>query len=328
MHLGTFGNADTTRVQPYEVIESEHGLSFDCPYLYVADRMQNNDNHTSEILYNYRLWYPFYTKLILNFQDGKHYYLFDLPVPVSARRTRVFMLMAQDYPLVMVAPFMQHHPYALMSHADHPIESFDQLAGRTVTPFPGTTWISIVKHRQQVEFGIAPLTTSVAGFVADQTHLTIEQVFVTNEPYCAAKKGIDVHVLRIGESGWDPYRVIFTTREFAAKHPDVVRKFVRASLQGWQNYLHGDATAADAMSQSRNPSMTSDYIDFVRQTMIASRIADGLSGQGQADFSFAKLNQEIADLQNVNILTTELTAEDVASMEFLPSDTAESSSQP
>lgn len=99
LHLDTFGNAEATRVAPYEVTTTEHEISFDCPYAFVADRMQNNNNRTSEILYNYRLWFPFFTKLILNFKDGKHYYLFDLPVPVSARRTRVFMLMAQDYEL-------------------------------------------------------------------------------------------------------------------------------------------------------------------------------------------------------------------------------------
>lgn len=97
VHIGTFGNREAPEVARYAVEETEHGLSFNCPYTFVADRMQNNGNRTSEILYNYRLWFPFYTKLVLNFQDGKHYFLFDLPSPVSARRTRIFFLMAQDY---------------------------------------------------------------------------------------------------------------------------------------------------------------------------------------------------------------------------------------
>lgn len=232
----------------------------------------------------------------------------------------IILAVGKDLPLVIVAPFMQHHPYALMSYADHAVKSFDQLEGRTVTGFPGATWIPLVQHRAKVKFGLAPLTTSIAGFMADQSHRAIEQVFITNEPYFARRQGADIHVLRIGDSGWDPYRVIFTTKPFADEHPHRVAAFVRASLRGWQAYLHGDAAAADAMIREKNPSMTQDYIDFVRQTMIASKLVTGLADQGQADLRLDKIQQEIADLRAVKLLSADLRASDVASLDFLPDD--------
>jgi NitT/TauT family transport system substrate-binding protein len=213
---------------------------------------------------------------------------------------------------------MQHHPYGLMSHAAHPVKTFADLRGRTVTAFAGATWITMVKQQTGVDFGLAPLTTSIAGFMADREKRAIEQIFVTNEPYFARNKGADIHVLRIGESGWDPYRVIFTTRDFAAKHPDVVRRFVRASRQGWHDYLHGDAAAADASIRKKNPTMTQDYIDFVRQTLIETRLVTGLRDQGQMALDFAKLEADLASLRQAGLIKTPLAVGDIATGEFLP----------
>jgi NitT/TauT family transport system substrate-binding protein len=70
---------------------------------------------------------------------------------------------------------------------------------------------------------------------------------VTNEPFFAKQAGVDVRTLMISSSGYDPYRVSFTTREFAAAHPDAVAKFARASVRGWLAYL-------------RDPSATNEYL--------------------------------------------------------------------
>ncbi len=70
---------------------------------------------------------------------------------------------------------------------------------------------------------------------------------MTNEPFFAKQAGVEVRTLMISASGYDPYRVSFTTREFAAAHPDVVAKFVRASIRGWLAYLS-------------DPSATNEYL--------------------------------------------------------------------
>jgi vanillate O-demethylase monooxygenase subunit len=97
VHTGTFGNRERPEVERYEVFEDEHGISFDAPYHFIASGMAGNPNGSTRILYEYRMSFPFHTFLTVNFPDGKHYLLWDLPSPVSARRTRVFMLVAQDY---------------------------------------------------------------------------------------------------------------------------------------------------------------------------------------------------------------------------------------
>jgi NitT/TauT family transport system substrate-binding protein len=95
-----------------------------------------------------------------------------------------------------------------------------------------------------------PSTRSIANFLADPNY--VQQIFVTSEPFFAQQAGAPVRTILISASGYDPYRVQFTTRDFAAQHPDVVAKFVRASIRGWQEYLR-DPSATDAYLLKLNP---------------------------------------------------------------------------
>jgi NitT/TauT family transport system substrate-binding protein len=53
----------------------------------------------------------------------------------------------------------------------------------------------------------------------------------------------------ISGAGYDPYRVFFTRRDLIEQHPDIVAKFVRATIKGWQEYLR-DPGPANASSSS------------------------------------------------------------------------------
>ncbi len=80
-----------------------------------------------------------------------------------------------------------------------------------------------------------PSTSSIANFLADPGYA--QQIFVTSEPYFAKQADAQVRTTLISSSGYDPYRVQFTTRDFAARNPDIVAKFVRPSIRGWQDDL-------------------------------------------------------------------------------------------
>jgi hypothetical protein len=97
-----------------------------------------------------------------------------------------------------------------------------------------------------------PSTLSIANFLADPGY--VQQIFITSEPFFAEQAGADVRTLPISSSGYDPYRVAFTSRDFATQHPDLVAKFVRASIRGWQAYL-ADPTATNAALLKLNPAL-------------------------------------------------------------------------
>ncbi len=156
-------------------------------------------------------------------------------------------------PLVAVSATMQHDPQAVMVHKDSPIRDFKDLEGHTIAAQTGATWLKYVTQRYNLrQVREVPATLSIASFLADPGY--VQQIFVTSEPFFAKQAGAEVRTLLISSSGYDPYRVSFTTREFATQHPDLVAKFVRASIRGWQAYL-ADPTATNALLLKLNPAL-------------------------------------------------------------------------
>src|SRR5690606_11933917 len=104
-----------------------------------------------------------------------------------------------------------------------------------------------------IDLTLLPVTTDLTSFLADET--MVRQCFVTQEPFFAEQQGAEVGTLLIADSGYAPYRVIFTSRDFLARHPDVVRAFVSASARGFDDLVEGDPSPAFAALQQANPLM-------------------------------------------------------------------------
>jgi len=171
-------------------------------------------------------------------------------------------------PLVAVAATMQHDPQAIMVHNDSPIHDFSDLEGHTIAAQTGATWLKYVISRYGLhQVREVPSTLSIANFLADPAY--VQQIFITSEPFFARQAGVDVRTLPISASGYDPYRVSFTTRDFATQHPDLVTRFVRASVRGWQAYL-SDPSATDAMLLKLNPALNP-----AQETYSAQALRDG-----------------------------------------------------
>ena len=194
---------------------------------------------------------------------------------------------ANGLPLVAIAATMQHDPQAVMVHKNSPIHDFKDLEGYTVAAQTGATWLKYVISRYNLhQVRQIPSTLSVANFLADQNY--VQQIFVTSEPFFAKQGGADVRTLLISSSGYDPYRVQFTTRDFATQHPDVVAKFVRASIRGWKEYLR-DPGPTNAHLLSLNPALNP-----AQEAYTAQALRDGGFVTG-SDQSGAQIGRMTAD---------------------------------
>ncbi len=70
---------------------------------------------------------------------------------------------------------------------------------------------------------------------------------ISDIPY-AERNGVSVQAVWPGEYGVPFYGdVLFTTDTFAEQNPDVVRRFVQATLRGWQKAIEDPDLAADAV---------------------------------------------------------------------------------
>jgi len=178
---------------------------------------------------------------------------------------RVLESVADGQPLIAIAATMQHDPQGIMVRKESPVRSFSDLNGHTVAVQAGSTWFRYLTKRYQLN-GVReiPATMSVANFIADPNY--IQQAFATSEPFFARQAGVEARVLLVSEAGFVPYRVMFTTNDFLRQHPDLVAKFVHASLRGWRDYLN-DPGAAHAAVAKLNPALSPQWMQFTWQKL-------------------------------------------------------------
>jgi len=215
-----------------------------------------------------------------------------------ASSDKVLEAIGNDEPLIAIGATMQHDPQGIMVHADSPVHTFADLEGHTVAVRPGSTWFSYLEKRFKFNnVRTIPATYSVSNFLQDPNY--IQQIFVTSEPFFARKAGAQIRTLLISDTGYDPYRVFVTSTQFLKEHPEIVGKFVRASLRGWRDYLN-DPTAANETISKLNPAMSRDQMAFTYQALKDGNFIAGAdpSQLGQFDPGRWKtMYQQLLDLK-------------------------------
>ena len=173
----------------------------------------------------------------------------------------------QGVPVEEVAALFQKDPQVLIAHPDAGVEKFADLA-KLPTIFMGkeglTTYFLWMKQAYQGfrDDQYKPYTFNPQPFLADK--MSAQQGYLTSEPHDIQKQGgFEPKVFLLADEGYDPYSTtIEVKQDYVAKNPDIVQRFVDASIIGWYNYLYGDNKAANELIKKDNPDMTDDQIAF------------------------------------------------------------------
>ena len=90
------------------------------------------------------------------------------------------------------------------------------------------------------------------------------QGYVTSEPFAIEKAAkFTPKVFLLADQGFSAYSTLIETRrDLVEKKPDLVQRFVDASIIGWYNYIYGDNSAANALIKKQNPEMTDDLLAY------------------------------------------------------------------
>jgi len=234
------------------------------------------------------------------------------------RSDDLILSVARDMPLVMVAATMQHDPQALMVHAASPVRTFADLDGRAVIGNVGMAFYPYLEKKYGIQLIRRQNTYGLGEFFANPD--TIQQCLVTNEPFFAEKNGHKVRTLPLVEAGYDCYQAVFTRREVIRQSPDMVRRFVHASIRGWRDYLEQDPAPADDLILQRNPEMTRELLAFSRRELIRGAYVQGdpAKGEGIGRLSPARLAGQVETLLQLKILERRIDVADAATTEFLP----------
>lgn len=230
----------------------------------------------------------------------------------------VIAAVAGGVPIKMVGAEMQRDPQGILFHNEHPLRSLKDLEGKTLMAGAGSRWIQVVQKKLGVKFNLLPLVGDLARFMNDKTF--VQQCFVTNEPFFARERGANVGALLIASDSYEPYRVMFTSRKFLGQHPDIVAKFVRASIKGWNDYLTGDPATANALIAAKNSIMTPEFMAYSIKAMNDYKLVTGdpVKGEATGQLTAARLQKQIDLLQEVGVLDKPVKVDDVATFEFIP----------
>lgn len=180
--------------------------------------------------------------------------------------------------VVAVMAGMQKTPQILMTHPGNGIEKFEDIKGKPVlisSSAVNTYWVFLKKKYGFDDSQIRKYTFNIAPFLADKS--TIQQGYLSSEPkYVKREAGFEPTVFLLADYGYETYASLtMVPREWIEKKPEAVEGFVKASIEGWYDYLYGDPAPANALIQKDNPDMADDTIAYGISKMKEHGIIDG-----------------------------------------------------
>jgi NitT/TauT family transport system substrate-binding protein len=176
-----------------------------------------------------------------------------------------FTAVEEKVPVMVVASMFQKDPMVIMSHPGQGIDKWDDLKSATIFLSQEAQASVFRWMKQQYGFKdekVKPYTFNPAPFIADKK--SAQQGYITSEPYEVERQGkFNPNLFLVADHGLDTYSTLIETRtDLVEKNPDLVRRFVEASLIGWANYIYGDNAKANALIKTSNPDMTDAQIAF------------------------------------------------------------------
>ena len=184
---------------------------------------------------------------------------------MAANTLMSFDAVANNVPLVSVAAIFQKDPQVFLTHPESKITKLEEL--KPLTLFVSKEGMTSYYQWLKSEYGfsdknVRPYTFNAQPFIA--TAQSAMQGYVTSEPYAVEKAaGFKPGVILLADAGYNTYSTLIETRvETVQKKPDLVQRFVDASIIGWYNYLYGDNSAANAMIRKLNPEMTDELLAY------------------------------------------------------------------
>lgn len=176
----------------------------------------------------------------------------------------------EKIPFRTVAAMFQKDPAVLIAHPGEGNDSFAALKGKPIMISGDTRvgwWTFLRAKFGYSDSQIRPYTFNLAPFLSDKK--AIQQGYLGSEPFSIKQAaGFDPVVLLIADAGFSGYAsLIATSDKNINERPDLVQRFVDASIEGWAAYLDGDPSPANALIKKENPEMTDALLAYGRDAL-------------------------------------------------------------
>jgi NitT/TauT family transport system substrate-binding protein len=182
---------------------------------------------------------------------------------MSANALQSFDAVEQNVPTLAVAAMFQKDPQVLIAHPG--VDKFEELKGLTL--FISKEGIASYYQWLKADYGfsearVKPYTFNPQPFLADKA--SAMQGYVTSEPYAIETQGgFKPKIFLLADQGFNAYSTLIETRrDLVERKPDLVQRFVDASVVGWYNYIYGDNKPGNDLIKKGNPEMTDALLAY------------------------------------------------------------------
>jgi NitT/TauT family transport system substrate-binding protein len=178
---------------------------------------------------------------------------------------------------VAVMAVFQKDPQALLTHPRDDIKTLADIKGKPImlaTPSVNTFFIWLKAKYGFTDDQIRPYNFSMAPFLVDKN--AIQQSYISSEPFMIEQQGhFKPKAFLFADYGYPSYAsLVLVPRKMVEERPEVVQRFVNASIEGWKEYLHGDPAPANALIKKDNPDEDDATIAFAIKTLNEQGIID------------------------------------------------------
>jgi NitT/TauT family transport system substrate-binding protein len=190
---------------------------------------------------------------------------------IGTNLLQAFDAVKHGIPTKAVAAFLQKDPQCLLANPDSGYTTWDDL--KSAPLYMGNTgresfflWLNAAHGFKKAN--LRPYNHDLTPFLVDKKG--VMQGYATAEPMRVQEAtGKPPAVFLLADHGWSSYSTLIETRdETIAKRPEVVQRFVDASIVGWYHYLYdADVSAANKLIMRDNSAMTEGEIVNSRAKM-------------------------------------------------------------
>ncbi len=230
----------------------------------------------------------------------------------------VVLFREQGMDIVAVMAAMQNHPRCVLARKDSGITGFDDLAGKTFQRNPGRAFVEFMRSKGILD-GVkeVPYHGSIANLLADPN--TVIQAYSCAEPLLASQQGVEVTTLMLSDLGFNPYSsVLVTTGQMIREQPDLVRRFVAVTRDGWRNYLADGSKGNAAILKVNDAGMTAEALGFGASVMHGLAMPEGPGPESLGAMTAERWSALLDQLKDLKLVDADkVKAEDCYTLEFL-----------
>lgn len=213
----------------------------------------------------------------------------------------VLIARAQGVPVVAVLAPIQTSPRVIMVHEESGIKRLQDLKNLTLAIEAQAPFANFLKNKLPLTgVRFVPYNGSVAPFVASKKFA--QQAYGISEPFVAQGKGAKPVNLLVSDLGYNPYTSVLVVSEKTLKsNPELIRKVVKASREGWTRYL-ANPTVANAAIRKANAQLDDAILMFGHRELLKLCQNPDTQKNGFGTMTAARWNDLSAQLEAMKVI--------------------------